>query len=121
MPPAEVGPRKLRWIWIPLRVLLVTFLAALLSFALLLLLGIVGLTVSAWLRGVHPDMTLAYRHFAFPAAASIGVIALLAAVAVELRYFRRHRLDQSEDDGPFSMGTQTSPRPRSGSRYRSPR
>jgi hypothetical protein len=82
----QAPSRKLRWFWIPLRVLLVSFLLALLSFAVCLLLGILGLTISGAVRGVHPNMTLAYRNFAFPAAIIAGVIALLAAVAMEFRH-----------------------------------
>ena len=47
MPPAKVPSPLIRWFLIPLRVLLVTFLLALLSFAVCLLLGIVGLVISA--------------------------------------------------------------------------
>ena len=79
---------KLRWFWIPLRVLLVTFLLTLLAFAVCLLLGILGLVISAWLRGVHPDMAVAYRQFAFPAAAIAAVIALIVAITIEFRYAR---------------------------------
>ena len=88
MSAARAPSAKLRWFWVPLRVLLVTFLLTLLSFALCLLLGILGLVISAWLRGVHPNMTLAYRQFAFPAAAIAAVIALIAAIAIEIRYAR---------------------------------
>ncbi|MGA8311008.1 MAG: hypothetical protein WB755_13330 [Terriglobales bacterium] len=88
MAAARAPSAKLRWFWVPLRVLLVTFLLTLLSFALCLLLGILGLVISAWLRGVHPNMTLAYRQFAFPAAAIAAVIALIAAIAIEIRYAR---------------------------------
>ena len=62
-----------------------SLLLALLSFAVGLLLGILGVTVIAWLRGVHPDLTLAYRDIALPAAAILGLIALVAAIAVEFR------------------------------------
>ena len=85
MSPATAPSLKLRWFWIPLRVLLVTFLLTLLAFAVCLLLGIVGLVISAWLRGAHPNMAIAYRHFAFPAAAIAAVIALVAAIAIEFR------------------------------------
>jgi hypothetical protein len=88
MSPANAPSAKLRWFWIPLRVLLVTFLLTLLAFAVCLLLGILGLVISAWLRGVHPNMAIAYRQFAFPAAAIAAVIALIAAIAMEFRYAR---------------------------------
>ena len=68
--------------------LLVTFLLTLLAFAACLLLGIIGLVISAWVRGVHPNMAVAYRQFAFPAAAIAAVIALIVAITIEFRYAR---------------------------------
>jgi amino acid transporter len=76
---------NLPWFWIPARVLLMSLLLALLSFAVCLLLGILGVTMIAWLRGVHPDLTRAYRDIALPAAAIVGLIALVAAIAMEFR------------------------------------
>ena len=81
----QATPKRLRWFWIPLRVLLLTFLLALLSFAVCLLLGIVGLTISSAVRGVHPDLRLAYRDVAFPAALIGGLIALVVVIVVESR------------------------------------
>ncbi len=81
----------LRWITIVSRVLLVTFLLALLSFAVCLLLGIVGLLITAVTRGVHPNMTVAYREIAFPAAVLAAVAALVAAIVMEVRYHRHAR------------------------------
>ena len=76
---------NLRWFWILLRVLLLTFLLTLLSFAVCLLLGILRFSLGALLSGVHPDLALAYRQFAVPAAAVAGVLALVAAIAMERR------------------------------------
>ena len=81
----QTPPQRLRWFWIPLRILLITFLLALLSFAVCLLLGIVGLTISSAARGVHPDLTLAYRDVAFPAAVIGGLIALVVVIVIESR------------------------------------
>src|SRR5689334_9134649 len=81
----QAPSHRTRWFWIPLRVLLMGFLLALLSFAVCLLLGILGVTVSALLRGVQPNLTLAYRDIAFPAGVVAGLIALVVAVAVECR------------------------------------
>ena len=89
MLPTEAPSRRLRWFWVPLRILLLSFLVAWLSFAVCLLLAILGLALSAWLRGVHPDLTVAYRHIAFPAAAVIGAIALVAAIGLEVRQCRK--------------------------------
>jgi hypothetical protein len=81
----QTPSHRLRWFWVPLRVLLMTFLLALLSFAVCLLLGILGLTINAAVRGVHPNLTLAYRDIAFPAAVIAGLIALIASIAIEVR------------------------------------
>jgi hypothetical protein len=83
----------LRTLLVPVRVLLVSFLLALLSFAMFLFLGIVGLLISAVVRGVHPDMTVAYREIAFPGALVLGGIALLVAIVLEFRYQSRKRIE----------------------------
>jgi hypothetical protein len=88
MPPARIAPAPLRWFLVPLRVLLVTFLLALLSFAVCLFLGILGLVITAAVRGTHPNMTIAYREIAFPAAVLAGAAALVAAVVLEVRHYR---------------------------------
>ncbi len=78
-----------RWLLVPVRVLLVAFLLTLLTFAVCLFLGIFGILISAGMRGVHPNMTVAYREIAFPAAVVAGGIALLAAIVLEFRHLRR--------------------------------
>jgi hypothetical protein len=89
MSPVKAPPRQLRWFLIPVRVLLVSFLLALLSFAVCLLLGILGLTISAAVRGVHPNLTLAYRAIAFPAAGIAAGIAVVGAIALEIGHYRQ--------------------------------
>ena len=91
MPSAKVPSARLRWFLVPLRVLLVSFLLALLVFAVCLLLGILGLVISAGVRGVHPNMTIAYREIAFPAAILAGGAALVAAIVMEIRHGRQQR------------------------------
>jgi len=83
---SQASSRKVPWFLRLLRVLLVSFLLALLSFAVCLLLGILGLTISAAVRGSHPDLTLAYRGIALPAAMVAGLIALVGAIALEFRH-----------------------------------
>ena len=82
-------PAQPRWYLIPARVLPVTFLVTLLSFAVSLLLGIVGTVILSHMRGVYPNMTLAYRHIALPAAASVAVIVFIAATVIEIRNYRQ--------------------------------
>ena len=89
MPPREKAASNLRWYLIPVRVLLATFLLTLLSFAMSLLLGILGLLIAARLRGLPPDLTAAYRHIALPAAVTVGVIVLICASVMEVRHFRQ--------------------------------
>ncbi len=92
---AKAPSPLVRWLLVPVRVLLVAFLLALLTFAVCLFLGIFGLLISASVRGVHPNMTVAYREIAFPAAAVAGAIALLAAIVLEIRHPRREGIKHS--------------------------
>jgi len=84
--PANLKPA---WYLIPVRVLLVTFLLTLLSFAVSLLLGILGLVIAARLQGIHPNMTTAYRHIALPTAAVVSAIVLISASAIEIRRYHQ--------------------------------
>jgi hypothetical protein len=79
------------WFLIPVRVLLVTFLLTLLSFAVSLLLGILALVIAWRLQGLHPNMTTAYRHLALPVAAATGALVLIAASALEVRRYRQNK------------------------------
>jgi|SRR5271155_3955668 len=88
MPPT---PRPPRWYAIPVRVLLMTFIGTLISFAVSLLLGITGTVLVAAARGVHPNMTLAYRIIALPAAVVAGSIIFVLALAMEIRHYRQSK------------------------------
>jgi len=68
-----------------------TFLLTLLAFAVGLLLGILGIVVNATLRGLHPNMTAAYRHIALPIALAAGVVALVVVSVLEIRSYRQNR------------------------------
>ena len=97
MSPVNTSARRPRWFLIPLRVLLVTFLLTLLSFAVSLLLAILGIVVGARLRGVPARMTMAYRNIALPAAAVVGTIVLISAASMEIRHYRQAKtLDEIE-------------------------
>jgi hypothetical protein len=89
MLPREKSARKLGWYLIPVRILLATFLLTLLSFAVSLLLGILGLLIAARLRGLPPNLTAAYRYIAVPAAATVGIIVLISASVIEVRHYRQ--------------------------------
>lgn len=89
--------RRPRWFLIPIRVLLVTFIVTLLFFAVSLLLGIGGVVLAAWLRGAHPNMTIAYRYVALPTAAMVAAIMLVSASFMEARHYRQAKtLDNIE-------------------------
>jgi hypothetical protein len=77
------------WYLIPVRILLVTFLLTLLSFAVSLLLGILGLVIVGGLRGFHPNMAIAYRHIALPVAAVVAAVTLTSATVIEIRRYRQ--------------------------------
>jgi hypothetical protein len=81
--------RAPRWYAIPVRVGLVTFIGALLCFAVSLLFAILGTVIVAALRGVHPDMRIAYRHIALPMALVAGSIILVLAMVLEIRHYRQ--------------------------------
>jgi hypothetical protein len=80
-----------RWYGVPARILLLTFLGTLLCFAVTLLLSLIGTVAVAAIRGVHPDMRMAYRHFAVPLAAIEGAIIFACAAVLEIRHYRRAR------------------------------
>ncbi|MFZ0759015.1 MAG: hypothetical protein WAM69_03615 [Candidatus Sulfotelmatobacter sp.] len=88
MPPTPHPPR---WYAIPVRVLLVTFIGTLLSFAVSLLLGIIGTVAVSALRHVHPNMTVAYRQIALPAALVAGSIIFVLALIMEIRHYRQSK------------------------------
>jgi hypothetical protein len=95
---ASASPvHKPAWYLIPARVFLLTIILTLLSFAVSLFLGILGTLVGAGLRGIHPNMTFAYRHVALPIASVAAGVVFVSAVIVEVMHYRRARvLDHME-------------------------
>jgi hypothetical protein len=81
--------RAPRWYGIPARVLVVAFICTLLTFAVSLLVGIVGVVIAARARGLHPNMAVAYRYVALPVAVVTGVIVLVLALVMEIRHYRQ--------------------------------
>ncbi len=86
---AKARPRKPNWVLVPIRVVGITFLLTLFTFAVSLFLGIMGVLVAATLHGHHPYMTEAYRDVAFPVAVSVGSIVLITASIIEIRHYRQ--------------------------------
>jgi len=64
-------------------------LLSILSFAVSMLLGIIGILLIAKTRGETPNLTLAYRDIAAPVAAVVGVIVLVLSLAMEIRHYRQ--------------------------------
>ena len=91
MPATQTRLRTPHWYLVPVRVVLVSLLLTLLCFAMSLLLGIVGIAIQARFRGIHPDMTFAYRHVALPVAATIGVIAVIGVTVTEMKNYRQSK------------------------------
>ena len=81
--------RSPRWYGIPIRVLLATFIGTLVCFAVSLLLGIFGIIVVSLVRGMHPDMRIAYRMVALPMACAAAVIILVLSLIMEIRHYRQ--------------------------------
>jgi len=80
------------WIGIPVRVCAVTFLLTLLSFAVALLLSILGTIVYSQVKHVAPNLPFAYRYIAFPFATTVGAIVLMLSLAMEIRNYRQRRI-----------------------------
>ncbi len=80
-----------RWLGILGRVFGFTFLLTLLSFAVALLLSILGTIVYSLVEHVPPNLMFAYKRIAFPIAISVGAIVLIATLAVEIRNYRQRQ------------------------------
>jgi len=87
--PSKSQGRPPRWYAIPARVLLVTFIGTLISFAVSLFLGIIGTVIFSAVRGVQLNMTMAYRFIALPVAVVAGSIIFVLALAMEIRHYRQ--------------------------------
>ena len=61
------------------------------SFTTSLLLAIVGTVVVSAIRGVRPDMTIAYWHIALPIALVAGAMILLFATVFEVRHYQQRK------------------------------
>ena len=88
------SPRRVhkpRWYMIPVRAGFVAFLVTLLSFAVSLLLSLIGMMLVSKLHGTMPDLRFAYRHIALPIALSVGAIVLVLALIMEIRHYRQTR------------------------------
>jgi len=83
--------RSTHWYGIPVRVFVVTLVSTLLCFAVSLLLAILGTVIISALRGIHPDMRIAYRQIALPVAIVAGSIIFVLALVIEIRHYRQNK------------------------------
>ncbi len=88
---AENEVSRPRWIGVPVRALAVTFLLTLLSFAVALLLSILGTIVYSQVEHVAPNLQYAYRHIAFPFAITVGALVLVVMLVIEVRNYRQRK------------------------------
>jgi TRAP-type C4-dicarboxylate transport system permease small subunit len=79
------------WVGIPARVFAVTFVGTLLSFAVSLLLAILGTFLVSELRGVHPDVRIAYRYVALPAAGIAALVISIMSATNEIRLYHQNK------------------------------
>lgn len=89
MPQIERQPR---WVGIPVRVFAFTFLLTLLSFAVALLLSILGILIYSQIEHVAPNLVFAYKHIAFPIALLAGAVVLMVSLVLEIRSFRQNKI-----------------------------
>jgi vacuolar-type H+-ATPase subunit I/STV1 len=64
----------------------------LLSFAVALLLSILGILVYSWVEHAAPNLVFAYRRIAFPIAVTVGTVVLIVSLVVEIRNYRRWKI-----------------------------
>jgi len=83
--------RKPRLILVPVRALLVTFILTLLSFAVSLLLGIIGFVLYTHTSGSRVSLALAYKMVAFPTAIVVGIVVLIVMMTLETRRYRQEK------------------------------
>ena len=88
---AKASSQGVRWTGIPVRVFAMTLLFTLLTFAVALLLSILGTVVYSQVKHVAPNLTFAYRHIAFPCAITAGAIVLVLSLTMEIRNYRQRK------------------------------
>jgi|SRR6516164_5680728 hypothetical protein len=86
-----VQSREPRWYAIPVRILLVTFILTLISFALCLFVAILATVLAGKVHGYTPDLRIAYRDIALPIAIGAGTVVFIVTAVMEIRHFRQTR------------------------------
>ena len=80
------------WIGMAGRVVAFTFLLTLLSFAVALLVSILGTIIYSQIEHVPPNLMYAYKRIAFPIALAAGAIVLAVVLVVEIRNYRQRKV-----------------------------
>jgi hypothetical protein len=80
------------WIGAGARIFALTFLSTLVSFAVALFFSILGTVIYSAIEHLPPNLVFAYRHIAFPIALSVGSVALIVTVAMEVRNYRQGKV-----------------------------
>jgi TRAP-type C4-dicarboxylate transport system permease small subunit len=85
-----------------IRVIVITVLVTLLAFTVALFLGIAGIVFADMIRGGGINLTSAYRHVAVPVACVVMVLAFVASLVNEIRYYRRARAGVSPPESKLA-------------------
>jgi len=89
-PPPQPAPLA-RLLVSAVRVLFTTLIFTGAGMGVGLFVGIFGMITYGLAAGVQPDMRNAYRHFAIPMAVTIGCLAFVGALVLEIRARRNRR------------------------------
>ena len=74
------------------RIIAFTFLLMLLSFAVALLVSILGIVIYSQIEHVAPDLMFAYKRIAFPIALAAGAVVLVVTLVMEIRNYRQEKV-----------------------------
>lgn len=66
-------------------------------FAVSLFIAIIATEIASAIRGIHPDMRIAYRTIAFPVAAFSGVLIFSGSLVIEVRHYLKARKLSADD------------------------
>jgi hypothetical protein len=81
-----------RWTGIFVRVFGFTFLLTLLSFAVALLVSLLGTIIYSQMKHVAPNLMFAYKGIAFPIAMSVGAVVLIVTLVVEIKNYHQRKV-----------------------------
>ncbi len=91
-----VSVRKPNKAMVVVRVIVITVVITALCFAVALFLGIAGIMLVGMIKGGVSDVSLAYRHIAFPTAMVAMAIGFVVTLINEVRHYRRMKADYAQ-------------------------